>query len=285
MRLCRWGQPGSERPGVFDGDRRLDVSVFGQDYDEAFFGTDGPSRLARWLESNRERCPAVAASERHASSVARPSKLVCVGLNYRKHAQETGAEIPKEPILFFKATSAVVGPYDDLVLPRGSEKTDWEVELAVVIGRTARYVSEEHALEHVAGYVLHNDYSERAYQLERGGQWSKGKGCDTFAPLGPFLQTADELDASSLPMWLEVNGQRLQASNTDDMVFGVPTIVSYLSQFMTLLPGDVISTGTPSGVGMGLKPPRYLKTGDVVECGIEGLGTMRQRVVKYEQKT
>jgi len=211
----------------------------------------------------------------------RPSKLVCIGLNYRDHAAETGAEIPKEPIIFFKSTTALVGPNDPLVTPRGSTKLDWEVELAVVIGKEARYVSEKSALDHVAGYALHNDYSERAFQLERGGQWVKGKSCDSFAPLGPFIATRDEIqDPQQLSMWLKVNGTERQKGNTSTMIFGVPAIVSYLSQFMTLLPGDVISTGTPPGVGMGMKPtPQFLNVGDVVELGIEGLGESRQEVV------
>lgn len=279
MKLCRWGQPGAELPGICEGERRIDVSAFGQDYDEEFFSSDGPVRLAKWLSTNRKSCLEVPASSRHAPPITRPSKIVCIGLNYHLHAKETGAEIPREPILFFKSTTAICGPYDDVVLPRGSEKTDWEVELSVVVGRRARYVEERDALKYVAGYVLHNDYSERAFQLERGGQWAKGKGCDTFAPLGPYLCTADELDAANLNLWLDVNGERLQESSTSDMIFGVPKLVSYLSQFMTLLPGDVISTGTPSGVGLGLKPPRFLKQGDVVECGIDGLGTMRQCIV------
>jgi 2-keto-4-pentenoate hydratase/2-oxohepta-3-ene-1,7-dioic acid hydratase in catechol pathway len=209
---------------------------------------------------------------------------VCIGLNFRDHARETGAQIPKEPVIFFKATTALCGPGDDVVIPRGAAKLDWEVELAFVVGRRASYVAVEDAPRHEAGYVLHNDYSERSFQLERGGQWSKGKGCDTFAPLGPFLATPDAVgDPHHLPMWLTVNGETRQQSNTDQMVFDVPTLLSYLSQFMTLLPGDVVSTGTPSGVGLGVKPePVYLKPGDVVELGIDGLGRSRQRVVAHE---
>jgi 2-keto-4-pentenoate hydratase/2-oxohepta-3-ene-1,7-dioic acid hydratase in catechol pathway len=212
--------------------------------------------------------------------VCRPSKIVCIGLNYADHARETGAAIPTEPVIFFKASTALCGPDDDLVLPRGSEKTDWEVELAVVIGRRARYVAPEDGGRHVAGYALHNDYSERQDQLERGGNWSKGKSHDTFAPLGPYLATPDEVgDPHALPLWLSVNGTKRQDSSTREMVFQVPALVSYLSRFMTLLPGDVISTGTPPGVGLGFKPPIYLKQSDVVELGIEGLGRQRQRVV------
>jgi 2-keto-4-pentenoate hydratase/2-oxohepta-3-ene-1,7-dioic acid hydratase in catechol pathway len=213
--------------------------------------------------------------------IARPSKIVCIGLNYADHAKESGADIPKEPILFFKSTSSIVGPNDEIIIPRGSQKTDWEVELAVIIGQRASYVSEADAMQHVAGYALHNDYSEREWQLERGGQWVKGKSCDTFAPLGPFLATRDEIaNPHVLPMWLKVNGVTRQNSSTAQMIFGVPQLVSYISQFMTLLPGDVISTGTPPGVGLGLKPtPVFLKPGDVVELGIEGLGESKQHAV------
>ena len=214
--------------------------------------------------------------------MARPSKIICIGMNYRLHAKEIGAPEPTEPIIFLKATTALCGPNDDVMIPRGSQKTDWEVELAVVIGSTARYVSEVDAMCHVAGFALHNDYSEREYQMERGGQWVKGKSCDTFAPLGPFMATRDEIaDPHALRLWLTVNGETLQDSNTNDLIFNIPTIVSYLSQFMTLLPGDVISTGTPAGVGLGFKPPRYLKPGDVVELGIDGLGTSSQHAVAY----
>jgi 2,4-diketo-3-deoxy-L-fuconate hydrolase len=264
---------------VLAGGRRIDVSRFGADYDEEFFGGGGLERLRAWVDANGAGCPAVPDSERLGPVIRRPSKIVCVGMNFHGHAREQGQEPPKEPVLFMKATTALCGPNDDLLLPRGSVKTDWEVELAVVIGKRASYVEKPQALEHVAGFVLHNDYSEREYQLERGGQWDKGKGCDTFAPLGPELVTGDEIDASRLDMWLEVNGERVQRGNTSDLIFDVPTLVSYISHFMTLLPGDVISTGTPSGVGCFMKPPRYLKAGDVVELGIEGLGRSRQRVV------
>jgi len=212
--------------------------------------------------------------------IDRPSKIVCIGLNFRDHAAESKMELPKEPVIFFKSTTSLVGPNDPLVIPRGASKVDWEVELAVVIGEKALYVPREDALNCVAGYVLHNDYSERSFQLERGGQWVKGKSADTFAPLGPFLATPDEIsDASRLAMWLKVNGETRQNSSTANMIFDVPTLVSYVSQFMTLLPGDVISTGTPAGVGLGMNPPRYLKAGDVVELGVEGLGESRQQVV------
>jgi len=281
MKLIRVGPRGAERPGLLlqDG-TRVDASAFGEDWDERFLGSDGMRRLSAWAQGNAERAPRLAADARLGPCVARPSKIVCIGLNYADHARETNAKIPEEPIIFFKASSALCGPDDDLVLPRGSVKTDWEVELAIVIGRAARYVSPEEAPEHVAGYALHNDYSERQDQLERGGQWSKGKSQDTFAPLGPFLATPDEVeDPHRLGLWLSVNGQTMQKSNTDQMIFGVPALVSYLSRFMTLLPGDVISTGTPPGVGLGQNPPLFLKKGDVVELGIDGLGHQRQRVV------
>lgn len=278
MKLIRFGEPGRERPGVLLADgRRVDASAFGEDYDEDFFGGDGLQRLARWLERDGRSAPTVGEDVRLGPPVVRPSKIVCIGLNFRDHAQETGAAIPGEPILFFKSTTALCGPNDDVIIPRGSTKTDWEVELAFVIGRRASYVEREQALAHVAGYVLHNDYSERAFQMERGGQWVKGKSCDTFAPLGPFVATPDELgDVHDLAMWLTVNGETKQRGSTRDMIFDVPTLVSYISQFMTLLPGDVVTTGTPAGVALGHTPPRFLRPGDVVELGIDGLGSSRQ---------
>lgn len=284
MKLIRFGNVGSEKPGVqLEDGTRLDVTGFGQDYNEDFFGGDGLDRLKNWLRSNSENCPEIGAEVRLGAPLCRPSKIVCIGLNYAKHAQEAGMKIPGEPVLFFKATSAIVGPNDDVIIPKGSEKTDWEVELGVVIGKKASYVSESEAMNHVAGYVLHNDYSERAFQIEREGQWVKGKSCDTFAPLGPFIATKDEIaDPHSLNLWLNVNGEQLQNSNTSDFVFDIPTAISYISQFMTLLPGDVISTGTPFGVGLGFDPPRYLKPGDVVELGIEGLGTSSQVARAYK---
>jgi 2-keto-4-pentenoate hydratase/2-oxohepta-3-ene-1,7-dioic acid hydratase in catechol pathway len=283
MRLIRFGEAGRERPGILDPDgRRLDLSAFGKDWNERFFTADGPARLEAWLANHAGDCPVVDEGVRLGPCVARPSKIICIGLNYAGHVKETGATMPTEAVVFFKATTALCGPDDDLVIPPGSEKTDWEVELAVVVGREARYVSEAEAMDHVAGYALHNDYSERAWQIERGGQWVKGKSFDTFAPIGPFLATPDEIpDPHDLRLWLKVNGELLQDSNTSDMIFRVPALVSYLSQFMTLLPGDVISTGTPSGVGLGFKPPRYLKPGDVVELGIDGLGSSRQRAVAF----
>jgi 2-keto-4-pentenoate hydratase/2-oxohepta-3-ene-1,7-dioic acid hydratase in catechol pathway len=281
MKLIRFGTPGAERPGLQLADgTRVEASAFGEDWDERFLGGDGLARLAAWADRHAAQAPRVPGSIRLGPCVARPSKIVCIGLNYADHARETNAAIPAEPIIFFKATTALCGPDDDLVLPRGSVKTDWEVELAVVIGRRARYVTPEEALSHVAGYALHNDYSERQDQLERGGQWSKGKSQDTYAPLGPFLATPDEIgDPQALKLWLKVNGETRQDSSTNQMIFAVPALVSYLSRFMTLLPGDVISTGTPPGVGLGFKPPVFLKAGDVVELGIEKLGRQRQRVV------
>jgi len=282
MKLIRFGEPGREKPGLMtsDGRIRVDASGFIEDYDEAFFANGGLERLARSRVVNP---PYVSVSVRLGPPVARPGKIVCIGLNFRDHAAETGAAIPQEPVIFMKATSSLSGPNDDVIIPRGSEKTDWEVELAIVIGRRASYVNEAEAMDCVAGYVLHNDYSERTFQLERGGQWSKGKSCDTFAPLGPFLATKDEIpDANNLRMWLKVNGEVKQDSNTSNMIFKVPQVVSYVSQFMSLLPGDVISTGTPAGVGLGHKPPFYLKDGDEVELGIDGLGSSRQRLRAYE---
>jgi 2,4-didehydro-3-deoxy-L-rhamnonate hydrolase len=281
MKLIRLGEIGQERPGVLleDG-ARLDVSQFGSDYDEAFFADSGLIRLRTWLARNRAAAPRVADSVRLGPPICRPSKIVCVGLNFRDHAEESGMPLPQEPVLFLKATSSLVGPNDPLVMPRNATKVDWEVELAVVMDKKATYVSRERALDYVAGFLLHNDYSERAFQLERGGQWVKGKSADSFAPLGPVLaQKEDVADFNQLAMWLKVNGQFRQRGSTAKMIFDVPTLVSYISEFMTLLPGDVISTGTPAGVALGMKPPQYLKAGDVVELGIDGLGESRQVVV------
>lgn len=284
MKLIRFGAPNEERPGLInEAGQYLDISAFGEDYDEAFFTKDGLSRLEDWLKSNLDNCPIIDPETRLGPPVKRPSKIICVGLNYASHAKESGMEVPTEPVLFFKATSAICGPNDDLIIPKGSSKTDWEVELAFVIGKKASYVSKESAMDYIAGYMLHNDYSERAYQLEQGGQWVKGKSCDTFAPLGPFLATKEEItDPHKLNLWLKVNGEQLQNSTTEDFVFDIPHLVGYISNFMTLLPGDIISTGTPFGVGLGFNPPRYLKPGDVVELGIEGLGTSKQVAKAYE---
>jgi 2,4-didehydro-3-deoxy-L-rhamnonate hydrolase len=285
MKLFRFGPSGSEKPGVLLPNGRLvDASGFGSDYDEAFLGGDGLIRLATWVEQHAEAAPEVPASERIGPCIARPSKILCAGLNYRDHAAESGMPIPSEPILFSKATSSLVGPFDDVVIPAGATKTDWEVELAIIIGQRAAGVAEADALNHVAGYAVLNDVSERAWQLERGGQWLKGKSADTFAPLGPYLVTRDEIaNPEDLGLWLSLNGKRVQDSSTSQMIFGVAHLVSYISQFMTLLPGDVISTGTPPGVGMGMKPdPVYLKSGDVMELEVEGLGVQRQAVKAAE---
>ncbi len=283
MKLVRFGEFGEEKPGVLiNNDNIIDVSAFGEDYNEKFFATNGLKRLADWLSSNEKTCPKIDGGVRLGPCIARPSKIICIGLNYAKHAAESGAAIPKEPVVFFKATSAICGPNDHVIIPKNSVKTDWEVELAIVIGKKTSYIEASEAMDHIAGYCLHNDYSEREFQLERGGQWVKGKSNDTFAPLGPFMVTKDEVkDPQNLHMWLKLNGILLQDSNTSDMIFDIKTIVSYLSNFMTLLPGDVISTGTPAGVGLGLKPPMYLKPGDVVELGVEGLGEQRQISVAW----
>jgi 2-keto-4-pentenoate hydratase/2-oxohepta-3-ene-1,7-dioic acid hydratase in catechol pathway len=284
VKLIRWGETGKEKPGVLLGDAtRVDVSGFGSDYDETFFASGGLAALERWLSQNDSAAPRLPASARLGPCICRPSKIVCIGLNFRDHAIETGAQIPKEPVLFCKSTTSLAGPNDDLVIPRGAQKVDWEVELAVVIGKKARYITKDCAFEFVAGYALHNDYSERSFQLEHGGQWVKGKSADTFAPLGPFLATLDEItNPNQLGMWLKLNGELRQKGTTADMIFDVPFLVSYVSGFMTLLPGDVISTGTPAGVGHGMKPPCYLKAGDVVELGIDSLGTSRQNVVPWK---
>jgi 2-keto-4-pentenoate hydratase/2-oxohepta-3-ene-1,7-dioic acid hydratase in catechol pathway len=283
MKLIRFGEAGQEKPGVIIGEKRFDVSSLITDYNEAFFDENGLEKLKNVLQNNPE-LPEVDHTVRLGSPVARPSKIICIGLNYVDHCHETNAPIPVEPIIFFKSTTALCGPNDDLIIPKNSEKTDWEIELAFVIGKKASYVAEADAMQYVAGYCLHNDYSERAFQLERGGQWAKGKGCDTFAPLGPFLATQDEIaDVDNLAMWLTVNGKTFQNSNTSNLVFKIPYLVHYLSQFMTLLPGDVISTGTPPGVGLGIKPePVFIKAGDVIELGIEGLGSSKQQALAYK---
>jgi len=282
MKLIRWGLAGQEKTGVISGDTWLDTSAFGEDYNEQFFETDGLNRLEAFLKAKEGQLQEVPQGSRLGSPIARPSKIVCIGLNYADHARETNAPIPPEPVIFMKSTTSLTGPNDNIVIPRDSVKTDWEVELAVVIGKKASYVEEHDALDHVAGYVLHNDVSEREFQLERNGTWDKGKGCDTFAPLGPFLATQDEVaDVNNLRLWLTVNGQKMQDGNTSNFIFNVPFVIAYVSRFMTLLPGDVISTGTPAGVGLGFNPPVYLKPGDVVELGIDGLGTSRQEVKAY----
>jgi 2-keto-4-pentenoate hydratase/2-oxohepta-3-ene-1,7-dioic acid hydratase in catechol pathway len=284
MKLIRFGEPGKEKPGIHKDGKNYDVSGFIKDYDEFFFEHGGLPHLAWMLDQHNTVLPELPAGIRLGCPVARPSKIVCIGLNYAKHAKETGAAIPTEPILFFKSTTAVVGPNDAIMIPRDSVKTDWEVELAVVIEKKASYVTEADAMNYVAGYCLHNDVSEREFQLERGGTWDKGKGCDTFAPLGPWLVSKDEIkDPHTLRLWLSLNGKIVQDSNTDDLIFNIPQLIAYISQFMTLLPGDVISTGTPAGVGLGMNPPTYLKAGDVVELGIDGLGISKQTVVAFQQ--
>ena len=285
MKLIRFGEVGKEKPGIILANgTKIDVSDFGSDYDEFFFGNNGLQRLKDWLKINKENCPVIDKSIRLGVPLVRPSKIVCVGLNYTKHAEESGMEIPKEPVLFFKATSALSGPFDKIVIPKNSKKTDWEVELAIIIGKKASYISKEEALGHVAGYVLHNDVSEREFQLERSGQWVKGKSCDTFAPIGPFIATKDEIkNPNNLNLWLKVNDKIMQDSCTSDFIFNVQHVISHISQFMTLLPGDIISTGTPFGVGLGLTPPLYLKHGDIVELGIEGLGESKQHVITYKK--
>jgi 2-keto-4-pentenoate hydratase/2-oxohepta-3-ene-1,7-dioic acid hydratase in catechol pathway len=288
MKLIRFGEPGAEKPGVLlDDQMRLDVSSIVSDYDEEFFGSGGLARLRQWLMTGPVSAQKrVSPQERLGPPIRRPGKIVCVGLNYRDHAAESGMQLPSEPVLFFKATSSLVGPNDALVIPRGAEKVDWEVELAVIIEKEASYVPKEQAGEFIAGYALHNDYSERSFQLERGGQWMKGKSADTFAPLGPFLATRDEVPKpDQLGMWLTVNGESRQRSNTAEMVFDVPTLVSYVSEFMTLLPGDIISTGTPAGVGLGMRPPTFLRPGDVVALGIDGLGTSQQKVTAWKPRS
>ncbi len=278
MKLVRHGNPGQERPGIIDPMGRIrNLGGTVRDIDGDIFAA-GQLEILRGLDL--DRLPLVGEGARLGPCVGRVGKILCIGLNYSDHAAESGMAVPPEPVVFMKATTAITGPNDDVLLPRGSTKTDWEVELAVVIGRRARYVDEADAMACVGGYCIINDLSEREYQLERSGQWVKGKSCDTFAPLGPWLVTADEVrEPHALGMWLEVNGHRYQDGSTATMVYQVPYLVSYLSRFMTLEPGDVISTGTPPGVGLGQKPPRYLVAGDVMELAIEGLGVQRQRVV------
>ncbi len=284
MKLCRFGEIGSEKPAVLvtsgSIEQRLDVSAFCTDYNEEFFDKDGVARLTEWLLLNGASAPSVPQTARIAPPIARPSKILCVGLNYRAHAEETSSPLPTEPMIFSKATTAMCGATDQIRLPRGGAKTDWEVELAVVIGTRASYISLAEASKHIAGYCIMNDISERAFQKERGGQFIKGKSCDTFAPFGPYLLSSDELTTTEdLHLWLSLNGEICQDGSTRDMLFNVPYLVSYISQFMTLLPGDVISTGTPAGVGAGRSQPRFLTTGDVIEYGVEGLGICKNSII------
>ena len=283
MKLTRFYENGAIVHGVLvSEDEILNCADFGEDWGEAFFEDNGLKRLEKFLQELGDSLPRVdAEGVILAPAVARPSKIVCIGLNYASHAEEAGMEAPSEPVVFFKATTAWAGPNDDIVIPRDSNKTDWEVELAVVIGKRAKYVSEDEALNYVAGYGVHNDYSEREWQLEKGGQWVKGKSADTYAPFGPYLATSDEVsNPNDLRLWLNLNGEQLQDGSTSDFIFNIQQVVSYLSRYMTLLPGDVISTGTPAGVGLGFDPPKYLKEGDVVELGIDGLGMQKQVAVK-----
>lgn len=284
MKLIRFGESHNEKPGVIlPNGKKIDVSEFTEDYNTNFFTTDGIRELDMWLRYNSTGAPELNDSERLGPPISNPGKIVCIGLNYEDHAKEGGMDIPKEPILFFKATSSIAGPNEDLIIPKNGTKVDWEVELAVVIGKKASYVTEEKAMDYVVGYCIHNDYSERVFQLERGGQWVKGKSCDTFAPLGPFLATKDEVeDIHNLRLWLKVNGEIKQDGNTSNFIFDIPYLVSYISQFMTLQPGDIISTGTPAGVGLGFNPPQYLSPGDIVELGIDGLGVSSQKVKSYQ---
>jgi 2,4-diketo-3-deoxy-L-fuconate hydrolase len=282
MKLIRFGSVNREKPGILIGDEYFDASSFGEDYDEKFFETDGLNRLQKFIRDHQAELPRLSKDIRLGCPFGRPSKIICIGLNYADHAKETNAALPVEPIIFFKSTTAVAGPNDDVIIPKNSKKTDWEVELAVVVGKKASYIEEGEAMDHIAGYCLHNDLSEREFQLERNGQWVKGKSCDSFAPLGPFLATRDEIvDVNDLRLWLKVNGKTMQDGTTANLIFKIPFLVAYLSQFMTLLPGDVISTGTPAGVGLGMHPQVYLKEGDIVELGIDGLGAAKQKVRAY----
>jgi 2-keto-4-pentenoate hydratase/2-oxohepta-3-ene-1,7-dioic acid hydratase in catechol pathway len=281
MKLARIGQPGLEKPAaILDDGSRVDVSSIVPDFTPCTL-EDGA--LEKLQAADLSSLPRLNSDERVGAVIKRPGKIICIGLNYAAHAAEGGMDVPAEPVVFFKATSAITGPNDGIMIPKGSEQTDWEVELAVVIGKTCRHVSEQDALDHVLGYCLHNDWSEREWQLHRSGQWVKGKSADTFAPLGPFIATGNEIpDPNNLALWLTVNGEKLQDSSTTDFIFNVQQVIAHLSTFMTLEPGDVISTGTPAGVGLGLKPPRYLKEGDIVELGIEGLGQQRQVARSYQ---
>jgi 2-keto-4-pentenoate hydratase/2-oxohepta-3-ene-1,7-dioic acid hydratase in catechol pathway len=284
MKLFRFGDPYKEKPGIIlDDGKKCDVSSFGEDYDERFFASDGIARLKEWMNVHADALPSVDATTRLGPPVSRPGKIVCIGFNYKDHARETGREIPPEPVFFLKAPSALSGPNDDVRIPRSSMQTDWEVELAVVIRKKAAYMEGDKGLDHIAGFVLCNDYSEREFQFNRGGQYVKGKSADTFAPLGPFMATPDEIaDYRSLNMWLKVNGVMKQDSNTSNMHYDIQTLISSVSQYMTLLPGDIICTGTPAGVGHGRKPPEYLKKGDIVEYGIDGLGRASQKVIAWD---
>jgi len=281
MKLFRFRDGNVVKPGVCIGGKHYDASAIATDFNETFFQNEFDAFASK---TNSELPEVELKPEQFDSPVARPSKIVCIGLNYASHAKETGAAIPVEPVVFMKSTTALCGPFDEVMIPRDSVKTDWEVELAIVIGKKANYVDEDEAMNFVAGYCLHNDISEREFQLERGGTWDKGKGCDTFAPVGPYLVTKDEVaDPHHLRLWLSLNGKMMQDGSTSDFIFNIPQVVSYVSRFMTLLPGDIISTGTPHGVGLGLNPQVYLKPGDVMELGIDGLGSSKQNVIAFKK--
>lgn len=286
MKLIRYGSPGSELPGIISKGKAMALPGFNENFDEAFFENDGIKRLSEYVLKMDGKLPELPKGTRMGSPIARPSKIICIGMNYASHAKEADLPVPEEPIIFFKSTTALSGPDDDVIIPKGSSKLDWEIELAIVIGKKASYISKTAAQDYIAGYCVHNDYSERSFQLERGGQWVKGKSCDSFAPLGPYLVTPDEIpDVSKLRLWLTVNGKMMQDGNTSDLIFDIPFLVHYTSQFMTLLPGDIISTGTPGGVGLGIKPnPVYLKPGDEVVCGIDLLGSSSQRIKSFNSQ-
>ncbi len=286
MKLIRWRKEGKTFPGIILDSHYYDVSALNEDYNEIFFETGGLLRLEKFLDDHKKDLKKLEGPVKLDSPIARPSKIVCIGLNYADHARETKAQPPAEPVIFLKSTTALCGPFDPIIIPKNSKKTDWEVELAIVIAKKASYISESEALDHIAGYCLHNDVSEREFQIERSGTWDKGKGCDHFAPLGPFLATKDEIaDVNNLRLWLTVNGKSMQDGTTANLIFKIPFLISYISQFMTLLPGDLISTGTPAGVALGMNPPVYLVSGDIVELGIDGLGSSRQTLVSWQPVT
>ncbi len=286
MKLIRWRKEDKTLPGIVLDNQYYDVSALNEDYNENFFATGGLLRLKKFLEDHKQDLIKLEDSVVLDSPIARPSKIVCIGLNYADHARETKSQPPAEPVIFLKSTTALCGPFDPIIIPKNSKKTDWEVELAIVIAKKASYISESDALDHIAGYCLHNDVSEREFQIERSGTWDKGKGCDHFAPLGPFLATPDEItDVNNLRLWLTVNGKTMQDGTTANLIFKIPFLISYISQFMTLLPGDLISTGTPAGVALGMNPPVYLTPGDIVELGIDGLGSSRQTLVSWQPVT
>lgn len=282
MKLFRYKQNSITKPGIVMNNNMHDISDFTEDYNEIFFSNDGIENLEASVQKNKSGLKILTGEIVFDSCVARPSKIICIGLNYKDHANEINASAPSEPVIFLKSTTALCGPNDDIIIPKNSKKTDWEAELAVVIQKKASYVFEDEALNYVAGYCLHNDVSEREFQMERGGTWDKGKGCDTFAPMGPWLVTKDEIkNIDALNIWLKVNGTTMQNSSTANLIFKIPFLVSYVSHFMTLLPGDIISTGTPAGVGLGMNPQIFLKPGDIIDSGIDGLGEAKQHVKAY----